>query len=945
MSYLYLHAKSVLVRYLLLLGCLYCFCLSPVRAAPSLPPLLPEGESWPEITQLLAQIPTQPHVRALRFSPDGRSLLAVDGAGTVRWWDVRSGHTFRQFALETPPRAVSVSADGQWLVLGASAGRIALWDLEAGRALRHFQAGQHDVQAVSLSPDTRLLAAEAGSLENAVAVWDLATGEQRYRLTGHRTIPSVLSFSPDSRLLASADMDGSVRLWDMASGRVRHRLSAPEGVQAMHFSADGTCLAAGGGGAVVIWEIATGKVRQQLKGHSGGVQALGFSPDGASLAVAVWDPSRTVWLWDIASGSAILRLSGAPERASLPRSLNEKETLHFSPNGATLAAWAGDGTVRLWDLASGQERQRLGGQSSALKALQVSPDGQSIASAGEDGVVRLWDAASGQERQRLTGAWDAVQVLRFRPDGRTLALGTSAGQVWLLDLASGQAASALTGHTGAVTSLSFSPDGQLLASGAERDEAVRVWDVAVGQEVRRLAEPATRVQALSFSPDGAHLVVGDSTGLVLLWDLRTAQVLRQFMTARHGVQALLWHPDGAWLAVSHDYEPGIGFWDLASGRERQRLTTDASGVRLLHLTPDGRTLRAVARNGTVQVWDMASGQEQERLEESLGWVDEVDISPAGHLLVASAGFGAIQVVRGTPWRFAWLALGGRAGNWLTYQAYGQGWRADDGMFMHQLDAPGRLTPLLPPAPAGPAQLEIRLPDVPLVVEDGEAAAFRISVHNRAASRVYWLQVIQDTARTPETSLLLHAPASVMLLEPDELVHLTGKVSAPTERVHPQEREAVLHMQLTTAHGAPLALELPVTVRVPSLQWREASQSADRGLWSVVLHNAGQRDLAHLSFTLTQAGTTLRHLQQPLIRRDETVRLTFALPVRLLQREVEVTLTAMTRSHPLHLWHFPGQRLSLPGLPWQFPVLGLALLLGVTLGWYGRSRWRAARRRS
>jgi hypothetical protein len=244
----------------------------------------------------------------------------------------------------------------------------------------------------------------------------------------------------------------------------------------------------------------------------------------------------------------------------------------------------------------------------------------------------------------------------------------------------------------------------------------------------------------------------------------------------------------------------------------------------------------------------------------------------------------------------------------------------------------------------PGDIELRTVPASLTVDDGSATAFHLTVHNRGAGRVYWVNVVQETSRTPETALILHPAPPIVVVEPGATVDIPCKVSAPTERMQPQGREAVLHMHLTTAHAAPLALAIPVTVRAPSLHWLGARQSEEKHTWHVTLQG-GTQDLASTAFHVMIADTTVDKVTIPLIRSGETVQLAFTLPAALRTQEAQAKLTAVTLTPPVHIWHFPAQSLTLPTRSWELYALGAGLcVVGSTVVVYGLSWWRRRRRR-
>jgi predicted NACHT family NTPase len=205
---------------------------------------------------------------------------------------------------------------------------------------------------------------------------------------------------------------------------------------------------------------------------------------------------------------------------------NTVHAVAFSPDGQLIATGSEDKTIRIWDAATGERKERIA-HTDPVYCLAFSPDGKTLASGGTDKAITLWDVASGEKKKALAKVSNqAVAWLRFAPDGRTLAtfgVGKDVAAVW--DLASGKEVASLKGHTGYVNGLEFSPDGQTIAT-ASNDSTLRLWDAATGKEKENFRAHDGPVHCVAFSPDGKSLVTGGADKTVIVWGLRTGGLVK-----------------------------------------------------------------------------------------------------------------------------------------------------------------------------------------------------------------------------------------------------------------------------------------------------------------------------------------------------------------------------------------------------------------------------------
>eukprot|EP00455_Lapot_gusevi_P047059 TRINITY_DN62_c0_g1_i4.p1 TRINITY_DN62_c0_g1~~TRINITY_DN62_c0_g1_i4.p1 ORF type:complete len:244 (-),score=98.22 TRINITY_DN62_c0_g1_i4:42-773(-) len=186
---------------------------------------------------------------------------------------------------------------------------------------------------------------------------------------------------------------------------------------------------------------------------------------------------------------------------------------------ALSASW--DGTLRLWDLATGATTRRFVGHEKDVLSVAFSLDNSKIVSGSRDKSINLWNTL-GLKKYSLVedGHTEWVSCVRFSPDVERPSI-VSAGwdklvKVW--NLGDCKLRTNLIGHTGYVNTVTISPDGSLCASGG-RDGVAMLWDLIEGKHLSSL-EAGNTIHSLCFHPHKFWLCAAVA-GSIMIWDLQS----------------------------------------------------------------------------------------------------------------------------------------------------------------------------------------------------------------------------------------------------------------------------------------------------------------------------------------------------------------------------------------------------------------------------------------
>jgi len=289
-----------------------------------------------------------------------------------------------------------------------------------------------------------------------------------------------------------------------------------------------------------------------------------FSADGTRLATKSRNGGR-VRIWDLGA------VDDRGDMVTLDAIFEGFPRTVFSPCSARIATGARDGTVRIWDAATGGELLVLGGhQSPVSRHLVFSPDGGRIAASASDYSTRVWDAQTGQALAVIEGHARGGG-LAFDPTGRRIATASADHTVRIQDAGTAEELTVLAGHEGIVVEIAFSPDGNQVVTASDAD-TVRMWDAATGRQLAILEGPASPFRNIAFSPDGTRIVIDDRSNTSVdgkptspqLFDASTGQAIALLSTHFRSHTRSLFSRDGRWV-VTTELMGGVQLWCALTG--------------------------------------------------------------------------------------------------------------------------------------------------------------------------------------------------------------------------------------------------------------------------------------------------------------------------------------------------------------------------------------------
>jgi WD40 repeat protein/serine/threonine protein kinase len=535
----------------------------------------------------------------LRFSPNGRFLAVTDNGKNIEIWDVGDCRRLFRTPVAASDACLDWSRDSRWVAVGLCDHFIGAYDVPSGRELIRLAATVPGNRLAIDPPSSHV--AISGWTSNDVQVRDLATGTVVHEFK-HPRVVDGLCWSPDGRYLACGCQDNNIYLWDLIGNTPRGGFAQERGRD--HWASDMRSLFAQYLGVSSAF-LGNAPRRLVLRGHQMAVQHVAFNHDGDMLASQSLD--GTLRLWDPATGKQLVSIPGA---ALAPQ---------FSTDDRLLSGTVQGSQIALLEVAARRECCLLRNEDSGPAwqwGLDFSPDGRLLASAGDTGI-QLWDLADSKNMVRLDpGRYGCIL---FQRDGSGLVgWGDSELRRWPIqtEVPPGDASATAATYTyirisnplslyhsgklGTCRRACWGPDGRsLVLADRGNNQAVLLDLDGPGNKVRFLEH--SDISYVALSPDGNWLATSGQRGSgVKIWNARNAQRLIDLLAEE---ACVAFSPDSRWLVTGTSRE--YCFWQTGSWHPAFRIPrADATLPGCLAFTDAGRTLAFSSSDRTIQLFDL-----------------------------------------------------------------------------------------------------------------------------------------------------------------------------------------------------------------------------------------------------------------------------------------------------------------------------------------------------
>ncbi|MFL5342820.1 MAG: WD40 repeat domain-containing protein [Gemmataceae bacterium] len=377
-------------------------------------------------------------VSAVTFVNGGKAVFSAGRDDTQSVWDAATGREIAALnGHHSWVECIAQSRDGKLIATSGQDGLIRLWDGTTFKPLVPPRGHFYAIWDLDVSGDGRRAVTAGGDL--MARVWDLATGREERSVA--RKWFGCPALSPDGQSVLVPGGDG-IQTYNVATGRAA---AVPGDIarakaRGIQFAPDGRTVLTAHDQTVSLWDWPAGKLRHTF-GTNGEYYGATFGPDSRmvlthSKVVTANNEGGMPELWDVATGKKLCSLDAMTNFYPRMTAIHPdgQRAFVFERRESKVVVFNLVNRQRERAFVSSRAQANMGLYYSVL-SLALSPDGRMLAIGNNDGSITLFETATGQIRKQLVGHREACLALGFAST-RRLVSGSSdhTGLVWDVSL-------------------------------------------------------------------------------------------------------------------------------------------------------------------------------------------------------------------------------------------------------------------------------------------------------------------------------------------------------------------------------------------------------------------------------------------------------------------------------------------------------------------------------
>uniref|UniRef100_A0A7C2K0W0 Uncharacterized protein n=1 Tax=Schlesneria paludicola TaxID=360056 RepID=A0A7C2K0W0_9PLAN len=491
------------------------------------------------------------------FVRENDLVITHNKDGSITAWDLSTGTKRRSIPIPAAAVSIAISPDGKWLAAGmltsGQQSEIRAWSMDASTDASAKMTIAGRLAALAFDQTGKRMAIGVYDPSNATTGVVRVVEVSRMGEAGDPIVCQIpirarqVGFSPDDRFVFALGMDGLLTKCDASSGAIVRQFqsrSSPD--QALEVTPDAALLISGNdAGVLELWNTSTHSPLVEIPLNEWGY-SVAFSRDGRRV---VSGSSKIVTVWDAVTGAQVIEI---------PAHTGTVHTVAFHPDEDKVLSGSWDGSLRMWEVASGKELFRVGGGTREYDSVSISPKGDLFATGtGFTAEIRLHDAHTGGQVAALTGATERVGVTAFSADGAWLVSGGESGEVAVWDVSRHTKHWSARLGQGRIRSVAANANSQWVAA-LSQSGSIALWDAETGRQQFSIEDPGA--YCLRFTPDNRRLVTGGADAALKFWTVDTGQKVCTIDGHKGRIYSMAFSLDGRRLATTSD-AGAVFVWD------------------------------------------------------------------------------------------------------------------------------------------------------------------------------------------------------------------------------------------------------------------------------------------------------------------------------------------------------------------------------------------------